>query len=316
MILADFPPWFLRAGGIVFGLLWGSFLNVVIWRVPRGMSVVRPGSHCPGCGKPIAPYDNIPVLSYLILRGRARCCGAPYSVRYPLVEALGGLLGFGVAELVITTVAPGESAVRAFAIGLSYFALCMGLVAAAFIDAEHMFLPDSITYGGTVLGIATASLRGQSILWSAVTAAGCAFCIWFPFIFVYRHARGRAGMGLGDAKLMMLVGAWFGVPGALFVLLAGSLQGSLYAGAILLLRGKIEEPQAVRDDREELERMAEEGDEEARQALADDPLGAPQADGVGQARIPFGPFLILGILEFLFFGEPLLAMYGRTLLGV
>jgi leader peptidase (prepilin peptidase)/N-methyltransferase len=315
MILADFPLWFLRTGGIVMGLLWGSFLNVVIWRVPRGLSVVRPGSHCPGCGKPIAPYDNIPVLSYLILRGHARCCGVPYSARYPLVEALGGLLGFGVVELVVSTVAPGESAVRAFAIALSYFALCMGLVAAAFIDAEHMFLPDSITYGGALLGVCTASFRHQSIVWSAVTAVGCGLAIWFPFIFVYKIARGRAGMGLGDAKLMMLVGAWFGVPGALFVLLVGSLQGSLYAGAILLFRGKIEEPQAVREDREELERLASEGDEEARQALADDPLGTPQADGVGQARIPFGPFLILGILEFLFFGDPLLAMYGRAITG-
>jgi leader peptidase (prepilin peptidase)/N-methyltransferase len=315
MILADFPLWFIRTGGIVMGLLWGSFLNVVIWRVPRGLSVVRPGSHCPGCGTPIAPYDNIPVLSYLILRGKTRCCKIHYSPRYPLVEALGGLLGFGVAELVLTTVDPGESAIRAAAIGASYFALCMGLVAAAFIDAEHMFLPDSITYGGAVLGIGTASLRGQSILGSAVTAAGCAFCIWFPFIFLYKRVRGRAGMGLGDAKLMMLVGAWFGVPGALFVLLAGSLQGSLYAGAILLFRGRIDEPQAVREDREELARLASEGDEEARQALEEDPLGDPQAEGVGQARIPFGPFLILGILEFLFFGDPLLAMYGRSLTG-
>src|ERR1700733_15882720 len=92
VILADVPFWFLRAFAIPFGLIWGSFLNVVIYRVPREMSVVRPGSHCPACGKPIAGYLNVPVLSYVLLRGRARCCGAKMSPRYPLVELIGGAL--------------------------------------------------------------------------------------------------------------------------------------------------------------------------------------------------------------------------------
>jgi leader peptidase (prepilin peptidase)/N-methyltransferase len=86
----NIPLWFPRAFAIVFGLLWGSFLNVVIYRVPRGMSVVHPPSHCPSCGKPVRPWDNVPVFGYILLRGKARCCGAALSPRYPLVEAIGG----------------------------------------------------------------------------------------------------------------------------------------------------------------------------------------------------------------------------------
>src|SRR4051794_37502038 len=154
-----FPLWVLRGFVIFFGLIWGSFLNVVIYRVPREMSVVRPASHCPGCGKPIAGYDNIPVFTYLILRGRARCCGVKMSPRYPLVELLGGALSLAILEVIILKMPGSTPAVRALAVYAADFALCMGLVAAAFIDAEHMFLPDSITIGGTIVGIATATLR-------------------------------------------------------------------------------------------------------------------------------------------------------------
>src|SRR6476620_7370125 len=101
MTIAEVPLLFVRVLAVLFGLIWGSFLNVVIYRVPREMSVVRPGSHCPGCGKPIHGYDNIPVLSYLILRGRARCCKAPMSARYPLVELVGGALAFAILELLL-----------------------------------------------------------------------------------------------------------------------------------------------------------------------------------------------------------------------
>ena len=90
--LGDVPLWFLRGLTIAFGLIWGSFLNVVIYRVPREMSVAFPASHCPACGKPVRAFDNLPVLSYVILRGKARCCQASLSVRYPLVELIGGAL--------------------------------------------------------------------------------------------------------------------------------------------------------------------------------------------------------------------------------
>ena len=116
-------------------------------------------------------------------------------------------------------------------------------------------------------------------------------------------------MGLGDAKLTMLAGAWLGWPGAFVVLMAGAVQGTLAAIAIYLTVGKIEEPQAVRLEREELKRAASEGDAEAVAILADDPLGEEPGEGLGQSRMPFGPFLILGILEVLFFGDRLARFY-------
>src|SRR3954464_12334210 len=95
------PLWLLRSTVFAFGLIWGSFLNVVIYRVPREMSVVRPGSHCPACGVPIRPWDNVPVLGYLLLGGKARCCKAKLSARYPLVEAMGGVLSLAILELLV-----------------------------------------------------------------------------------------------------------------------------------------------------------------------------------------------------------------------
>jgi leader peptidase (prepilin peptidase) / N-methyltransferase len=312
MVLADVPTWFLRGVAIAFGLIWGSFLNVVIYRVPREMSVVRPPSHCPGCGKPIAAYDNIPVLSYLLLAGRARCCNVRLSPRYPLVELIGGALSLAILERVILP-APWAPLGRALAIYASDFALSMALVAAAFIDAEHMYLPDSITIGGALLGLMTATLRGVSWKESLIGAAAGFIGTWLPFIVIYKWIRGRVGMGLGDAKLIMLAGAWFGWIGIVFSLLAGAVQGTFTAIAILLVKGKIEEPEAVVRDREELQKAAAEGDEEAKRAIEEDPLAVPQAEGIGQSRLPFGPFLILGILEYLLAGEQIVAWYSRLL---
>jgi len=297
MILADFPTWFLRTFAVTFGLVWGSFLNVVIWRLPRGMSVVSPPSHCPGCGKPIRAWDNVPVLGYLLLRGKARCCGVRMSPRYPAVEALGGLLSLAIVEVLLQQFSPSAPAALFAANYFAELAVGLGLLAAAFIDAEHMYLPDPITLGGTALGLGTATLRGLSFSDSAVGAALGFLMVWAPFVFAYARLRGRAGMGMGDAKLTMLAGAWFGWPGAVFVLFAGAVQGTLGALVILLVRGKIEEPEAVRADREELTRLAAEGDAEAKAALAADPLSGEPEAGIGKARMPFGPFLILAFFE-------------------
>ena len=303
-----FPSWILRGAVLFFGLIWGSFLNVVIYRVPREMSVVRPASHCPGCGKPIAGYDNVPVLGYLILRGRARCCGVKMSPRYPMVELLGGLLSLGILEAIIYKLPDSTPALRALAIYMADFTLCMGLVAAAFIDAEHMFLPDSITIGGIVLGIATATLRGLPFTAALIGAAGGFVGIWLPFNFLYKRVLGRTGMGMGDAKLLALAGAWFGWQGAVFVLFAGAFQGSLYALMLKILGIKPGLPKAVLDDIAELEKAAAEGDEEAKQALLDDPL----TENAGP-RIPFGPFLILACLELLFASDWITARLAPVL---
>jgi leader peptidase (prepilin peptidase)/N-methyltransferase len=176
-------------------------------------------------------------------------------------------------------------------------------VAAAFIDLSHMYLPDAITLGGTLFGLATPGLRnlgyGDVILGAVAGGLG----VWLPFIVGYQAIRGRPGMGLGDAKLVMLAGAWFGWPGAAFALFAGAFQASLAAAVVLLVHGRIEEPEAVRADREELQRAAAEGDQEAAEALAEDPLGTAPEEGIMAARMPFGPFLCLAILEWMLAGN-------------
>jgi leader peptidase (prepilin peptidase)/N-methyltransferase len=299
----DFGASVLRALAFVWGAIWGSFLNVVVHRLPREMSVVHPGSHCPACGAPIRAVHNVPILSWLLLRGRAGCCGARISPRYVAIEALGGLVAIAIFEVVIRPLPGGTSLVHAASIFLADFALAMALVAAAFIDAEHMYLPDAITLGGTVFGLATPSLRGlswtDSLLGAAVGFAG----VWLPFVVGYKVIRGKAGMGLGDAKLTMLAGAWFGWRGVAFALFGGALQSILAVVVLLLAKGKIEEPESVRKDREELERAAAAGDAEAKQLLEEDPLGTAPGEGVLAARMPFGPFLCLAILEWMLAGE-------------
>lgn len=301
MTLDDLPTWFVRGIVVVFGLLWGSFLNVVIYRVPRELSVVSPGSRCPACEKPIPGWHNLPVLSWLILRGRAACCGVRVSARYPLVELLGGVLSYGIFEVIVRGM-PGHPTLGHIALVYgANFALAMGLVAAAFIDVEHMFLPDAITVGGAILGLATARLRGMTFADSAIGAVGAFLAIWIPFGLIYKRLLGRTGMGMGDAKLLALAGAWFGWPGAAVVLFGGAIQGTLYAVVAKITGRELGIPDAAKQDLEELRKAAEEGDEEAKALLAEDPLAEEGAEG--RSRIPFGPFLILAILELMFFGE-------------
>jgi len=306
-MLADLPPWLFYGFALFFGLIWGSFLNVVLYRVPRGMSVVRPASRCPSCETPIKPWDNVPVFGYLVLGGKARCCGANLSPRYPLVEAIGGVLAVAIAHLHVLSLPPDTSLARAGSIFVANLALALGLVAAAFIDLEHMILPDPITIGGAVLGVATSSFRDMSFVDSLIGAAAGFVLVWLPFVVIYPKIRGNVGMGLGDAKLLMLAGAWFGWVGAIVVLCTGAVQGTFAAIGILLVKGKIEEPEAVTREREEiraeLEKMSPDERAEAEKELALDPLAEEAGEGLAEARIAFGPFLVLSTLEFLFFGK-------------
>ncbi len=295
----DLAPWLVRVFAFVWGCLWASFVNVVVYRVPRDMSVVRPGSHCPGCGAPVRAMDNVPVLSWLLLGGRARCCGVRISPRYVVVELLGGAIALAIAEVVVSALPGGTTLLHAAAIFLADLALALALMAGAFIDLSHMFLPDAITIGGTLFGLATPGLRDLTWFDAALGAAVGFGGVWLPFVFAYEALRGRPGMGLGDAKLVMLAGAWFGWPGAAFALFAGALQATVVAAVVLLVRGRIEEPEAVRTDREELRRAAAAGDPEALQALEEDPLATEPGEGFMAARLPFGPFLCLAIIEWM-----------------
>jgi leader peptidase (prepilin peptidase) / N-methyltransferase len=306
--LAELPVSFLLAFAIALGLLFGSFLNVVIHRLPRGENIAYPGSHCPGCGKPIAPRDNVPVLSWLVLRGRARCCGTRISVRYPLVEAIGGLLAWAIMTNLVLDLPPETSLGSAAASFALYLTLGLGLVAAAFIDLDHMLLPDEITLGGAVLGIISVPLRPDATFLDSLFGAAVGFTmIWLPFIWLYERLRGRPGMGLGDAKLVMLAGAWFGWGGAVFSLLAGAVQATAVMLVLLALGTKLEEPESVVLERKALKEAIEQAEGEERaaleQELAADPLGSEPEPGLGRLRIAFGPFIALAILEYLLFGS-------------
>ncbi|HEU4409727.1 MAG TPA: prepilin peptidase [Polyangiaceae bacterium] len=307
MALVDLPPWLWRVFGALFGLVWASFINVVIYRHPRGMSVARPPSHCPGCGAPVRPYDNVPVLSWLLLRGRARCCGAAISPRYPLVEAAGALLAWAIVETHVLRLPPDTPAAHALALYVAYLAFALGLLAAAFIDLEHFYVPDEVTLGGTLLGFATASLRGSTFTESGVGALAGFVLVWLPFDFLYRRLRGRTGMAMGDAKLVMMAGAWFGWTGAAFALVAGAAQGLAFALVLWLASGKLGDPQALERERAAelaaIEALPPSEREAARAELEHDPLFQPGAGGLG-ARLAFGPFLALAMLERLFFGQP------------
>lgn len=272
------------------------------------MSIAFPSSHCPGCGAPVAPFDNVPVFSWLILRGKARCCKTPIGIRYPLVELMGG--ASAVAIFFQKLDGHGLSLGEALLFLALYLGLALSLIALTFIDLEFMILPDSLTLGALMVGLATAPWRPEVVLLDAVLASASGFLvIWLPFIWGYQKLRGRPGMGLGDAKLLAASGAWFGWLGVFFVLFAGAVQGTIVALTLLLTRGGIEEPEAVQMERAELHRLLEETEGEEREliekAIASDPVAEEADGGWGQARIPFGPFLALAMLELLLWHDEL-----------
>lgn len=308
MTVAELPDWFWMGIGVSLGLVFGSFLNVVIYRLPRGENLAFPASRCPKCGTPIRVLDNLPLLGWLLLRGRARCCKASIPPRYPLVELLGGLLGGALIQVNVLTLPLDTPLWQGGLLFAAQLALGLGLVAAAFIDLSHMYLPDAITLGGAALGVATVPLRpGASWQESLLGAAIGFLLVWLPFDRLHRLLRGKPGMGMGDAKLVMLAGAWFGWQGAVFTLLAGAVQATLAVVVVLVTHGKLEEPEAVKLERAELEAELAKATPEERAAieaeLESDPLAGEPEPGIGKARLAFGPFLVLAALELLVFGD-------------
>ncbi len=197
----------------LMGALLGSFLNVVIWRLPRGESLVHPGSACPSCGTPVRPYDNIPVLSWLLLRGRCRHCGEPISRRYPLVEAMTALL--------LALVVLKEGADRDVWLGLAFVLI---LVPVIFIDLDHRIIPNKIMAVGAVAALAIVALtRPDSLVEHLIAGAAAG-----GFLLIAALAY-PSGMGMGDVKLAGVMGLFLGRavgPAMLVALLAGSLVGA------------------------------------------------------------------------------------------
>jgi leader peptidase (prepilin peptidase)/N-methyltransferase len=197
----------------VGGLVAGSFLNVVIARLPERRSLIRPASHCPGCGTPVRPYDNVPILSWLLLRGRCRGCGERISARYPLVEAATA----GLCALAIVAKGTGWE-------GWLGIAMVLTLVPVAFIDLEHRIIPNRILLPAALVAVAIVGLAAPGHLPEHLIAAGAAG--GFLLLAVLAYPR---GMGMGDVKLAAVLGLFLGrsvAPAMLAALLSGSLLGA------------------------------------------------------------------------------------------
>jgi leader peptidase (prepilin peptidase) / N-methyltransferase len=220
------PGWFAIAVAAAYGLVFGSFLNVVVHRLPRGMSLVRPGSHCPACGAPVRWFDNVPVVSYLLLGGHCRACRATISPRYPLVELASGALAAAVVARFGLTL-----------LGLEAMLLVMLLLPLALIDLEHHLLPDVLTLPGIVLGLAGSVAGGFVPLLDSVIGALVGAAVPYAVIVVYRRLRGVEGMGLGDVKLLAMIGAFLGWRGVLLTLGLAATAGALL-GLTLIAVGR------------------------------------------------------------------------------
>ena len=214
------------AAGFAFalGACIGSFLNVVIWRLPRGESLVQPGSHCPACGAAIPFWANVPLLSYALLRGRCRTCGVHISVRYPLVEALTGAIFAALFWL------HGPSTRL-----LVEWALAATLVAVVFIDLDHHIIPNAITLPGLALGLAISLVAPQlGVGWrdALLGVAAVAGPLW-ALSAGYEWLRGQIGLGMGDVKLVAMLASFLGFRAAFGIVTFGALLGVIY-GVVLI----------------------------------------------------------------------------------
>jgi len=242
---------------IIFGAIVGSFLNVCIFRLPKEESIIWPGSHCPHCKKPIRFYDNIPLISYLLLRGKCRQCHGPISLQYPLVEgitALSSLLlimkfGFSLAYLI-------------------YFTFVAALIVITVIDLYHQIIPDVISLPGIGVGLLASLMVRQTTFSNSLIGILCGGGSLFLIATVYQWLFKREGMGGGDVKLLAMIGAFLGWKAVILTILLGSLVGSITGIILMVSKGKD-----------------------------------------FKYAIPFGPFLSLGAVIALFYGESIIRWY-------
>jgi len=207
---------YLLTMAAVFGAAVGSFLNVCIVRLPADQSLMRPRSRCPQCGNPIAWFDNVPILSWIVLRGRCRHCGQPISVQYPLIEAFVAALWLGAAWRYGVGVAGLEAAV-----------LATLLVGIAVTDARHYLIPDEYTIGGGVLGLAFAAASGADGIVQALIGGAVGFLLLLFIAWAGQKAFGKEAMGGGDIKMMAMVGTFVGWKGVLLTVFGGALLGTI-----------------------------------------------------------------------------------------
>jgi leader peptidase (prepilin peptidase)/N-methyltransferase len=255
------PPYFIEVFTFIFGLCIGSFLNVCIYRLPASKSISHPRSSCPSCGELIRFYDNIPVFSYLFLKGRCRFCREPISVRYPIIEILAGLFGL------VTFIQYGLTLEA-----LIYYVYIAALVVVTFIDIDHQIIPDVITLPGIpIFFIASFALPDinyrDSLLGICIGGGSLLLVAW-----AYNLITKKEGMGGGDIKLLAMIGAVIGWKGVLFTIFVASAVGTI-SGMLVMLK--------------------------ARKSM--------------KLAIPFGPFLAIGGIAYIFFGPQLIDWYFRLL---
>lgn len=294
---------------VLFGLAFGSFLNVCIARLPRHESIVRPASHCPACAKPIRAVDNLPLLSWIILRRRCRNCGWPIPWRYPLVE-LGTAILFLLAYLTF--------GLTLEAVGMAL--LCFILFGLAVMDAETMLLPDAFTLPGILIGVIFSGLTGgwRAAGLSAACAVGAAALILL-IRGAYWMVRRREGMGLGDAKLFALIAAWLGAWQSLLVLFLGVVTAAVFSLLWVWLGNSRQTFPRGQDPQIPLEKkqgLSTEGDQ-GRRGLQPSQNPAARAGALapevfkspGIQQIPLGSFLCAAAIYAIFRGEQTLKWY-------
>jgi len=247
----------LNVFSIIFGAMVGSFLNVCIYRLPKEESIIWPRSHCPTCKKMIRFYDNIPLISYLLLRGRCRYCKGPISLQYPLVEGVTALSSL----FLIIKFGPSLSY-------LFYFAFVAALIAITVIDLYHQIIPDGISLPGIGVGLLASLVIPQitffNSLMGILLGGGSLFLVATLYEWIFK----REGMGGGDVKLLAMIGAFLGWKAVILTILLSSLIGSITGILIMILKGKD-----------------------------------------FKYAIPFGPFLSMGAVIALFYGENLIRWY-------
>jgi leader peptidase (prepilin peptidase)/N-methyltransferase len=293
------PFGWLAAG--LWGLVWGSFFNVLIVRVPGRESPVNPASHCRSCKAPIPWYDNIPVISYLVLRGRCRACGARFSARYLLVELLVATLTLTMYYAVIVSDPQLATPVGLRLARFVIVSLFVGLlVAITFIDLATMRIPDVITYPAIPLCMGLSLFMGHTHWWDGPVGGVGGYLLIRLVADGYRLVTGRTGMGYGDAKLLAMIGGLMGWQVLLPVLFLSALQGTVIGVSLLVIVRAIRKPT---DEADQHESRAENdaNEDETDDEDADEEVVSPGS--LRYAKLPFGPFISLAAVEVLLLGD-------------
>jgi len=289
--------------GIV-GLAVGSFLNVIIARVPRRLSIVRPGSRCPKCGHALAWYENVPLISWLALRARCRACKQPISPRYPLVELLTALLFVACVRQL------GWSWELASALLLVCF-----LVPLAFIDLDTWLLPHQLTWPGIAVGILIAVPLGLDRVRDAAIGAAAAFAGFWLMEGLGRLIFRKEALGGGDKDLLALIGAFLTYKSLLGVVFLASLQGSVIGLTLLAIRGRAGPAPEDKGEGEQKPEGAGAAGASTSSARGDEAARAGEGEGEddwvpGPTNMPFGPWLAVAALEILLLGPWLSERFG------